>query len=413
MKNVLKASLMIMLALFIAGGMTSCKKKGCTDPAANNYDANAKKDDGSCTYDPGTSTTDLLAKKVTTAPTIDGTIDASWAACQTLTGTATVPDPGQDLFKGYVGTGNDFKIRAQYDANKIYMLIEWDDANESRDRQTWYFDPGTKKWMQESRYPTFDGGGNQTRKAFYEDKFSFLFNVNNSTANWATLSCYATCHTGLSPADGKARHYTNAPGERIDMWHWKYVRTNINKQSDDQYQDEAYPNGRHSDAKLSGGYTNNTQELIVTGGTDTVNVPKYFIPNKTDYSWITKAEIDNGTAKLITAVDANGILTYSGGTIDPNTDTDFQQAGAGSGPKGIPSIYTEVFTGSRGDITTVGVYTGTGWICELSRDLKTGDVSNEDVDFSSLGDFPFGFAIFDNAALAHGIKPNLTLKFEK
>ena len=36
------------LSLAIAGGMTSCKKEGCTDSAATNYDEKAKKDDGSC-----------------------------------------------------------------------------------------------------------------------------------------------------------------------------------------------------------------------------------------------------------------------------------------------------------------------------------------------------------------------------
>lgn len=37
-----------ILGLSLALGTTSCKKKGCTDANATNYDANAKKDDGSC-----------------------------------------------------------------------------------------------------------------------------------------------------------------------------------------------------------------------------------------------------------------------------------------------------------------------------------------------------------------------------
>ncbi len=36
------------LAIFL---VTSCKKKGCTDPAAYNYSEDAKKDDGSCSYE--------------------------------------------------------------------------------------------------------------------------------------------------------------------------------------------------------------------------------------------------------------------------------------------------------------------------------------------------------------------------
>jgi hypothetical protein len=45
--------------ILVAGtlAMTSCKKKGCTDPTALNYDASAEKDDGSCEADPGPSYT--------------------------------------------------------------------------------------------------------------------------------------------------------------------------------------------------------------------------------------------------------------------------------------------------------------------------------------------------------------------
>ena len=39
------------LSFLIISGTYSCKKKGCTDPIAYNYNSKAKKDDGSCQYD--------------------------------------------------------------------------------------------------------------------------------------------------------------------------------------------------------------------------------------------------------------------------------------------------------------------------------------------------------------------------
>lgn len=38
--------------IVLAFASTSCDKKGCMDKTANNYDPEATKDDGSCTYDP-------------------------------------------------------------------------------------------------------------------------------------------------------------------------------------------------------------------------------------------------------------------------------------------------------------------------------------------------------------------------
>lgn len=39
------------LALFVGFALVSCKKEGCTDPLAINYDSNANHDDGLCVYD--------------------------------------------------------------------------------------------------------------------------------------------------------------------------------------------------------------------------------------------------------------------------------------------------------------------------------------------------------------------------
>jgi hypothetical protein len=67
----------------------------------------------------------------------------------------------------------------------------------------------------------------------------------------------------------------------------------------------------------------------------------------------------------------------------------------------------------RADIDCVTTYTGTGYIVEYKRKLKTGDVLKQDIDFSSLNDQPFGIAIFNSSNYQHGIKPNLLLKFQK
>ena len=41
----------IAIAFLAILSVTSCKKKGCTDPEAYNYSDEAKKDDGSCSYE--------------------------------------------------------------------------------------------------------------------------------------------------------------------------------------------------------------------------------------------------------------------------------------------------------------------------------------------------------------------------
>ncbi len=361
------------------------------------------------------SGTDLLSVKATIAPTIDGTVDAMWENSPILEFSTAVPEVTGDVFRGY--TGNiipSVKMRSAYDDANIYLLAQWVDPTQSFARQPWYFDPTTKKWAQEAGAPTFSATGSITRPAFYEDKIAMLWNINNSVKDWNSATCYKTCHTGLPAADGSSRHFTNFGTEKIDMWHWKSVRGGVNAgyQIHDQYQDNTYPNGRKGDEGGTDVYTNNTQKL--NNGVAEVSVPKYVKLAANNSYWILDSEITSGAAKLVTAVDAEGVLTLSdASTIDPRVGTDYQRVGTGLGSKAVAGVTLKDvgYGGNQGNISCKTSFASGTWTMEIQRKLVTGDAL--DVDFSSLADQYFGFAVFENAQIAHSIKTNLVLKFKK
>jgi Ethylbenzene dehydrogenase len=421
------------------------------------------------------NTTDLLSLKTTAGPTIDGVIDDSWAKATKLEITPTVPDPGNGLFAGYIGDKYLATLRSMYDDQYIYFLAEYADKDQNQKVAPWYFNPTTKLWAKEGSGNVYDANGVLTRQGFGEDKMAMLWNIDNSTPKFITQTCYASCHVftpyydyttvgtmvakvGKTALDslvtmptfksnsGSGNHYTNGPNEKIDMWWMQPSKGLSYGKMDDNYQDYAggqaitnltggNANGRHVDDLVVGStatvwpfrpvYTTdasqgsfaNTQNLKIGGTGATVAVPLYVIPGSTS-NYINVADTSaSGAAKKVTAVSATGVLTYSGGTLDPNTGTDYQRLGSdaysGIGTKCIPSVIVSPLKNGRADIDCIAIYTGTGYIVEYRRKLKTGDVLKQDIDFTGLQDQSFGFAIWNRNNNQHAIQPNLMLKFQK
>ena len=418
-----------------------------------------KKDQVIITAPETTNSTTLVSIKTSTAPTIDGTIDDVWKNATAIAFTPTVPDPGNGLFTGYNGQTYPATLKSMYDDKYIYFLAQWTDGDKSVNIAPWYFNPTTKLWAQEPSSKTFDSNGVLTRDGFGEDKFAMLFNIDNSTPKFISQTCYASCHIftpytnfSVTPAvevsnANNGNHYTNGASEKIDMWWGHLSKDLLFNQIDDNYQDWAggpgvtslvggSGNGRHADDLVVSGasttwpfaptYTTaaaqgsltNKQNLKLDGIGATVGVPIWVIPGASNYYYILATDtLAGGKAVKIKGVSSTGVLTYAGGTIDPTVGTDYQRTGdpvyGGDGPKCFPSYIGSPLIGGRADITGAAVYTGTGWIVEYKRLLKTADVLKQDVDFSSLQDQPFGFAIWNKSNNQHGIQPNLLLTFKK
>ncbi|MBK7561337.1 MAG: hypothetical protein IPQ06_13400 [Chitinophagaceae bacterium] len=403
--------------------------------------------------------TELFSEKITTGPTIDGTIDALWANASKLSVIPAMPDPGNGMWAGYQGITLPTSIRSMYDNQYIYFLVEVQDADKNHNVSPWYFDPVTKLWNKEPGARTLDANGGLLREGYGKDQLAFLWNIDNSTPKFTSQTCYASCHIftpyldySVTPAvmksnAGSGNHYTNNQNEKIDMWWLHPQRGLVFGQLDDGYQDWAggpaimnlvggNGNGRHFDDLVPNGtasttwpyrpnYTsdatqgsaNNTQNLKLDGTGTSVAVPLWVVPNSTS-GYIKVADtLAGGAGVKITAVSSLGVLTYATGTIDPNVGTDYQRLGTTAyspiGAKCFPSVILSPVLNGRADINVSFVHTGTGWVYEFKRLLKTADVLKQDVNFSGLEDQPFGVAVFDKSNYQHAIKTNLVLKFKK
>lgn len=340
----------------------------------------------------------LTAVRVMTPPLLDGFADDPvWTDALLL----AVPTEVAAIqsFEGYEGRRYHVGLKALYDDDFLYLLAQWDDPVLDQNRDPFYFEPATSKWMQESGRPTLemvDSVTVEVRPAFYEDKFSLMWEA-SPVQGFESQACGVACHTGLSPFSNDGNKvdlkYTNNLGEVMDMWHWKFVRNGVLGTMDDQFTDSqsAASNGGRKSDEGTNSYVNNRKTI------GDVTVPFYIITTASEpYYWITPDDIASGLAKEVVDVTAEGVLSLSDGTeIDPNVDTRYQRDGI----LNPPSVYLRVPSGDRADIDAIGEFSG-GWTLEIRRSLVTN--SSTDVDFDDLDRaYPFGVAVFDNAQIAH------------
>src|SRR5690606_28858692 len=91
----------------LAVSTVSCKKEGCTDETATNYNSEAKKDDGSCTYpeEPADESTVMVNANITSNTTWEtGKIYVLSARVAVTNGATLTIQPGV-IIKGEAGTG--------------------------------------------------------------------------------------------------------------------------------------------------------------------------------------------------------------------------------------------------------------------------------------------------------------------
>ncbi|MCE2572576.1 ethylbenzene dehydrogenase-related protein [Motilimonas eburnea] len=328
-----------------------------------------------------TSENELTSYSTNQAIVVDGIAESQWQQAKPLLITV---DKMPYIANPYPGiTQTQVSIRSLYDDQFVYFYMEWQDPTHSLYRYPW-IKQADDSWKQLKNKDQTDH-----ENTYYEDKAAIFWDIN--ARGFSKKGCDIACHmadeagmiNGIKQTSA-GRKYTRSEGQTIDMWHWKSVRTGPTKQFDDQFVDSTKDPasnrnwGRKGDDKLSGGYKDN------------INV------DKTGPAY-GNAMFDQQTHYAITE-------------LIPFTDN-FKVDDA------VPGIIVEAFTGSRGDISAVGVWQDGKWHLEFKRLLKTdgSNAATQDVQFSDLTQpYHFGIAIFDNAQINHIYHEGvLVLKFAK
>jgi hypothetical protein len=275
------------------------------------------------------------------------------------------------------GGETDVSIRALFDNERIYLLCEWSDPTRSRKHVPLVkTDEGWK--ILQTAYRRAD------ESRFYEDKLALMLAPANP------LAAMASVHLGKLPLSGqpgspggRGLHYTTDGGV-LDVWHWKSVRNDAQRQADDNFfgpplpAPEGTPRERDPDSgawlpRYTAGYRKDP--------------PGTFSGYEMNWEYFDEAH----TQPLRLPDDVRDIAYLREAELSPDrsdrgdwwielNDTRPYASGQDKLPVGsfLPSVLpVGQLTGDRGDISARGSWANGQWSLEMSRRLDTG--SNKDV----------------------------------
>jgi Ethylbenzene dehydrogenase len=304
----------------------------------------------------------LVVAKVAAAPALDGVAtDAAWASARPL----TVKLGGGANFGGSGETTA--TLKAVTSGDMIYFLLQYADPTNSIRRGPFQKQAdGTWKKLSDPN----DKGGDDN--VYYEDKWSIIWNVNDSIAGFNQNGCAVFCHVGEGKPFGNK--YTSKAGEIGDMWHMKGSRNGVWGQVDDQYVD---------DTRFDKDKSPNAGRKGDPGGPD---YKSFGLVNG-------KPEFMNKDGK---AANAGGTFYIKDGDQVAFDDSKFKAGDE------VASYFVYQLKGDRADIGVAYRWANGTWTYEIARKLTTG--SQYDIQFGDMGKtYTFGLSAFDNAQVRHAV----------
>jgi hypothetical protein len=300
----------------------------------------------------------------------------------------SVPLPPHDLGVSQV------RISAAFDDQRLYLLLQWEDAGRDDQPRPWTWDDAAKTWK-------VDGSHD-------EDAAYLTFGIGNSSPAHDARGCAAACHLAQAPTRllppaplptpwpptayaAWFTDHTDAVGERLDAWAWRAGTTAPYQVADDLHVEQAGIQGDRC-------YRFDGYQCAASCTTfDGLGSPVFPCGRGP------AASNSNGSAPAWRAAGDPGFSLDPPYlfTVEPGQPSGWNPAyGAQAIAAGnqlptrqgalLPSTVRQRPSPRRDDVTAVATWSGGTWTLELSRALVTGDLDDAQFPLRPGGQTPAG-----------------------